>query len=175
MISAQIWLEIHCFSIMSWPLSWLIMHENCILMQQKLMYLLPSLTVFYINQLDLSSCLRHRNLSPWTSVFWAFSFKLYAHVPVQYSVVWCRGILSPYSTVLLPVTVVLSIGCGGSIGHAHMTSWGGKVMLGLWSNLEKLFGPQHICSYIWLFPDRPCTEGIISKWVWYIACRLYHI
>ena len=89
--------------------------------------------------------------------------------------VWCRGILSPYSTVLLPMTVVLSIGCGGSIGHAHMTSWGGKVMLGLWSNLEKLFGPQHICSYIWLFPDRPCTEGIISKWVWYIACRLYHI
>ena len=35
-ISSQIWLEIHCFSIMSWSLSWLIVSTCTILVQQKL-------------------------------------------------------------------------------------------------------------------------------------------
>jgi len=43
-------------------------------------YLLPLLIVSYINQFNLSSCLRHPN---WTSALWEFSFNLYPHVSVQ--------------------------------------------------------------------------------------------
>ena len=52
----------------------------------RTIYLLPSLIVSYINQFDLSSCLRHPN---WTSVLWEFSFNLYALVSVQpFSLMW---------------------------------------------------------------------------------------
>ena len=65
MISSQIWLEIHCFSLMSGT-SVMAYCEHWILIQQKLDVLLSSLIVSYVNHFDLSSCLRHPNWSLWT-------------------------------------------------------------------------------------------------------------
>ena len=88
-------------------------HEHCILVQQKLDMLVPSLIVSYIDQLDLNSCFRHPNWYPWILALCLFSFILCC--PCLCSA--CRGILSPGVLVVLccyiPVTVVLSIGYGG--------------------------------------------------------------
>ena len=73
-IICQDQLEIHCFTIMSWPLSWLIMSAHCILVQQKLD---TCSIVFYIDQIDLSSWLRHPNLYRWILPLCVFSFNLY--------------------------------------------------------------------------------------------------
>ena len=73
-IICQDQLEIHCFTIMSWPLSWLIMSAHCIPVQQKLD---TCSIVFYIDQIDLSSWLRHPNLYRWILPLCVFSFNLY--------------------------------------------------------------------------------------------------
>jgi len=57
-ISSQVWLEIHCFTMFSWPLSLLIMSIAYWYIQQKLdNYILVS----YIDQFKLSWCLRYPN------------------------------------------------------------------------------------------------------------------
>ena len=99
------------------------------------------------------------------------NFNLYAHVSVQcFSLIW-RDSFTKYidSTVLLPVTVVLSTGYGGL---APMYSWLPEVAKlrcvfnfltelweFVWSDLHTSVSPAY-CSYIWLLLDLPYTKDM---------------
>jgi len=118
-------------------------HEYCIPVQQKLNILAPSLIVSYIDQFDLSSCLRHPNLYRWILALCVFSFNLYL-----FSIsVWCRGILSPGVLVVLccyiPVTAFHGY-CGLALITSDFLMWQSYMVF--WSDLHISVS----CSYIWL-------------------------
>ena len=113
--------------------------EHCILVQQKLDIFVPSLIVSYINQLDLSSCLKLVSLHiSIVCIFIQFVLPM-----SRFSIlVWCRGILSPGVLVVLyiPVTVVLSIGYGG-LAPMHIWLPDGAKLCGslVWPTYIRIF------------------------------------
>ena len=187
-ISCQIWLDIHCFSLVSRHLPWL-SREHCILVQQRLDILVaftnsvlhwsvPSeFTIMYVSDIQ-TGLPRHQHCDHFHSICLPMSlFSILA---------WCIGILSLGALVVLccypwqyfPLGMVAWLPC-----TPDFLRWRSCVVcLSLfWLNLEKFFGltcmhsyPRRIVVTYGILPDLPCPEYIVFM-IWRCGISIQHL